>query len=101
MSANIDSNTSDSQHRVDLAGVRASPNVLAPHYSRFKVTQRTLLTGHSHQAWPDCALEGLTRCFQDAAEHADDKWGRAFETAERVRRGIAVRTASVNDASVA
>ena len=34
-----------------------SPNALAPHYSRFRVAERLLLTGHSHQAWPDCGFE--------------------------------------------
>ena len=38
--------------------VTAPPNALAPHYSRFRVGERLLLTGHSHQAWPDVALEG-------------------------------------------
>ena len=48
----------------DLA---ASPNLLAPHYSRFRVGERLLLTGHSHQAWPDRAFEGQTRAWFDAA----------------------------------
>ena len=34
------------------------PNALAPHYSRFRVAERLLLTGHSHQAWPDCGFAG-------------------------------------------
>jgi len=66
-----------------------SPNALAPHYSRFRVAERLLLTGHSHQAWPDRAREGQLRAFDDAAEAVDGKWERAFERADRVREGFA------------
>ena len=66
-----------------------SPNPLAPHYSRFRVADRILLTGHSHQAWPDVAAEGQAEAWNDAAELVDDKWGRALEKADRVRRGYA------------
>ena len=61
---------------------------LAPHYTRFGVTERVLLTGHSHQAWPDVALAGYLEAFDDAARHVDDKWNRAFAKAERVRAGF-------------
>ncbi|MGH9361116.1 MAG: kynureninase, partial [Thermoanaerobaculia bacterium] len=67
----------------------AAPNALAPHYSRFRVAERLLLTGHSHQAWPDRALIGQLRAFTDAAERVDDKWERAFAMADRVRAGFA------------
>jgi selenocysteine lyase/cysteine desulfurase len=60
---------------------------LAEHYKRFGVAERLLLTGHSHQAWPDVALEGVTEAFADAAELADTKWERAFAKAERLRHG--------------
>src|SRR5436190_9060633 len=60
-------------------------NPLAKHYSRFRVTERVLLTGHSHQAWPDVGFEGQQRAWLDAAEFVDDKWARAFEQAARVR----------------
>ena len=65
------------------------PNPLAAHYSRFRVTERILLTGHSHQAWPDVAFEAQQRAWLDAAELVDDKWARAFEQAARVRAGFA------------
>ena len=42
------------------------------------MTRRILLTGHSHQAWPDVARAALLQCFDDAALHVDDKWGAAF-----------------------
>ncbi len=64
------------------------PNTLAPHYHRFRVSQRCLLTGHSHQAWPDRSLDGQQRAWQDAAHYVDDKWGPAFEQAELVRAGF-------------
>ncbi|HEV7518548.1 MAG TPA: kynureninase, partial [Thermoanaerobaculia bacterium] len=66
-----------------------SPNALAPAYSRFRVGERLLLTGHSHQAWPDRARDGQVRAFDDAALLVDAKWERAFAQADRVRRGFA------------
>lgn len=72
----------------DPAPLFLTPNPLARYYSRFKVSERLLLTGHSHQAWPDCSLAGQARAWHDAAEAADQKWERAFATAERVKRGI-------------
>ena len=74
-----------------VADLAKSPNPLASHYSRFRVAERLLLTGHSHQAWPDVALEGQIEAFDVAARDVDDKWGRAFEIADRVRRGFSER----------
>ena len=65
-----------------------SPNRLAPSYAAFRVADRLLLTGHSHQAWPDCAREGQLRAWDDAALLVDEKWDRAFAMADRVRRGF-------------
>jgi selenocysteine lyase/cysteine desulfurase len=65
------------------------PNPLAAHYRRFRVAERVLLSGHSHQAWPDCAFEGQQQAWLDAAEHVDAKWPLAFERADAVRRGYA------------
>jgi selenocysteine lyase/cysteine desulfurase len=64
-----------------------APNALARHYSRFRVADRLLLTGHSHQAWPDVAFDGQLQAIDDAAGLVDDKWERAFEAAEAVREG--------------
>jgi len=72
------------------------PNALAPEYSRFRVGERLLLTGHSHQAWPDCGLRGHTRAWDAAAEFVDEKWDEAFERADRVRRGWASLLGSPN-----
>ena len=63
-------------------------NPLAAHYSRFRVADRLLLTGHSHQAWPDVAFEGQMEAFEDAARLVDDKWGNAFAKADEVRAGF-------------
>ncbi|HEX4812238.1 MAG TPA: aminotransferase class V-fold PLP-dependent enzyme [Nonomuraea sp.] len=61
---------------------------LAPHYSMFQVTRRLLLTGHSHQAWPDVALAGQIEAFRDAARAADLKWELAMAKADQVRAGF-------------
>jgi kynureninase len=65
------------------------PEELAKHYTRFRVTERVLLTGHSHQAWPDVAFEAQQQAWLDTAEHVDDVWDKAFEKANEVRRGFA------------
>ena len=62
---------------------------LARHYSRFRVGERLLLTGHSHQAWPDVGFEAQQRAWLDAAEYVDGKWARAEVQASRVREGFA------------
>jgi kynureninase len=61
---------------------------LADHYRRFRVTERVLLTGHSHQAWPDVAFDGVVEAFEDAARFVDGKWDRAEAKAEAVRDGF-------------
>lgn len=63
-------------------------NGLAQHYRHFRVAERLLLTGHSHQAWPDVALDGQREAFDDAATYVDEKWQRAFAKAERLRIGV-------------
>lgn len=66
-----------------------SPNALWPHYTRFGVSERLPLTGHSHQAWPDVAFDGQVAAWTDAAALMDEKWALAEEKAEQVRRGFA------------
>jgi kynureninase len=73
---------------IELDDLRRTPNALAPHYAAFRVADRLLLTGHSHQAWPDVAREGQLEAFEDAALCVDEKWGRAFAKAEQVRDGF-------------
>ncbi len=64
------------------------PEILREKYTKFLREDRVLLTGHSHQAWPDCAAEALAEAFHDAADLVDDKWGRAFAKASAVRIAI-------------
>ncbi|HLR25730.1 MAG TPA: hypothetical protein VK112_07660 [Fodinibius sp.] len=60
-------------------------NKLQPHYTHFDVANRLLFTGHSHQAWPDIALEGLNKAYRSAATRIDNKWDQAFEKTEVLR----------------
>jgi len=55
---------------------------LQPYYSRFKVKDRLLFTGHSYQAWPDCSRDGILECYDDAARLVDEKWGEVFNKIE-------------------
>lgn len=66
-----------------------SSAALRPHYSAFLAPGRVLLTGHSHQAWPDAARAGVLECVDDAARLADDKWPAAFAAADAVRAYVA------------
>ena len=65
------------------------PNALAPYYSRFRVAERLLLTGHSHQAWPNRGFAGQLQAWEDAARLVDGKWEEAFARGDRVRDGYA------------
>jgi len=67
----------------------STPNPLAVHYSLFRVAERLLLTGHSHQAWPDVGFRAQQRAWLDAAEFLDEKWTHAESQAAEVRRGFA------------
>ncbi len=61
-------------------------------YGAFLRPGRVLLSGHSHQAWPDAARAAMGACFDDAAEYVDDKWRRAvFARRDRVARGVLTR----------
>lgn len=74
---------------IDVNILLKDVNPLSRFYSNFKVTERILLTGHSHQAWPDAAYEGIRESWKDAANLVDDKWEKAFHKADRVRLGYA------------
>lgn len=58
---------------------------LQPHYSNFNVGNRLLFTGHSHQAWPDVAREGLQEAYDAAARNVDTKWKAAEEKRKILR----------------
>ena len=67
------------------------PSLLRSHYTAFLREGRVLLTGHSHQAWPDVAREAQLEAFDVAALYVDQKWSHASEAAEDVRRAVASR----------
>jgi kynureninase len=69
------------------SALSADPEQLASHYRRFKVGERLLFTGHSHQAWPDVAFEAQQQAWLDAADLVDAKWGKAEAVAGEVRSG--------------
>ena len=48
---------------MDPQALYRSPNALAPNYSLFRVAERCLLTGHSHQAWPDRSLNAQRQAW--------------------------------------
>lgn len=58
---------------------------LQPQYSNFNVANRLLFTGHSHQAWPDVAREGLVEAYDIAAAHVDTKWEVAAQKTDILR----------------
>lgn len=71
-------------------------------YGRFLGGDKILLTGHSHQAWPDVARDALDQCFDDAARFVDDKWDRAvFPRLDRVGRAVLGRMGFAEDDAVA
>ena len=51
------------------------------------MAERILLTGHSHQAWPDVAFDAQMQAWHDAAELVDGKWDMAAAVADEVREG--------------
>lgn len=77
------------EDRHSVASLARAPNSLAPHYARFRVAERLLLTGHSHQAWPDVGFEGQLEAWTAAAALVDEKWDQAAERASRLGRGFA------------
>ncbi len=73
---------SAASHVDDLPALRAA-------YSHFLASGRVLLTGHSHQAWPDVARDALVEVFDDAARLVDDKWDQAIlPKAQAVGEGV-------------
>ncbi len=74
---------------ISIDDLKKDVNPLSKYYKDFRVTERILLTGHSHQAQPDCSKEGILQCWKDASELADDKWERVFAAADKFRTHIA------------
>ena len=74
---------------IDPARLRASyASFLTPATGE---PRRLLLTGHSHQAWPDVAREGLLEAFTLAAAHVDDKWSAVFDAQAELAAHITAR----------
>jgi kynureninase len=76
------------------AEIDALADRLRPHYSRFLEAAggEVLLTGHSHQAWPDVSREGQLAAWDDAAKLVDRKWTRIFgEILPEFQRRVAAR----------
>jgi selenocysteine lyase/cysteine desulfurase len=80
----------------------STPGIRAA-YSRFLDSSegRILLSGHSHQAWPDVAREAQLEVFDDAARLVDDKWGRVFEIQNEVGRAVLRRLGFAEDDAIA
>ncbi len=78
-------------------------NAIRAAYSRFLSAAggRILLSGHSHQAWPDVAREAQLAVFDDAAALVDHKWDRVFEIQQEVGRAILPRLGFAPDDAIA
>lgn len=70
-------------------------------YASFLKPGRILLTGHSHQAWPDVARDAMIQAFDDAAREVDDKWTDVFAIQDRVGRRILARLGFDADDAIA
>ncbi len=71
---------------------------LRPHYRRFlePLGEQILLTGHSHQAWPEASRLGQIAAWDEAAQLCDQKWGRVLgEVLDEFRRHVANRIGTV------
>ena len=68
-----------------MTDINSLAQQLIPYYSHFKVSERLLFTGHSHQAWPDVALDGQKEYFFDSARYVDKKWELAEQKTEILR----------------
>lgn len=73
---------------IKLEDIYNSPNILEDSYSEFGVSSKILLTGHSHQAWPNVAFNGIKKSWFDASEFIDYKWEKAFQKGDEVRAGF-------------
>ncbi|MBI4817714.1 MAG: hypothetical protein HY791_15740 [Deltaproteobacteria bacterium] len=75
---------------------------LRAHYRRFLDRPDVLMTGHSHQAWPDVSREAQLSAWDDAARLVDEKWGRIFgELVPEFQRGVAKRIGSTRASDIA
>ena len=90
----------ESGARTGRLTIKNTSTNLAPHYSRFRVTERLLLTGHSHQAWPDVgstrsSVPGWTRRHSSTTSgtgprQSPTRCGRMAAAAQRSEGDIAL-----------
>lgn len=77
---------------------------LRPHYARFLEPREgeVLLTGHSHQAWPEAGRAGQLEAWDDAARFIDSKWERVFgEILPELQTRLATRLGSTRPGDLA
>lgn len=77
------------------------PSSFRSHYAPFLRDGRVLLTGHSHQAWPDAARAGLVEAYEVAAAQVDDKWSAVFAAQDELRAHVAARIAGASPRELA
>lgn len=76
------------------------PQTVRPLYSKSLSSDKILMTGHSHRAWPDCAEEGQLWALQLAYDYADFKWDViSGEVIPKFQSLIAQRT-GISDSSL-
>ncbi len=88
------------------ADVDALAARLRPHYRHFlapvEAAGEVLMTGHSHQAWPDVSRAAHLEAWDDAARLADKKWDRVFgEILPAFRARLASRIGSATPDAIA
>lgn len=66
-----------------------TPNVLAQDYQHAAVGARIMLTGHIHQAMPDCAGEAYQSHWDCLNRYGEERFDQEFSVAEAVRSGFA------------
>lgn len=77
---------------------------LRPHYRRFlePLAGEILLTGHSHQSWPDVSREAQLAAWDDAARSIDEKWEKVLgEVLVEFRGHVAKRIGTTRPADLA
>lgn len=74
---------------------RIDARALREHYGDFLdprgAARKILLTGHSHQAWPSVAKQGLIEAYEVAARDVDDKWEAVFSAQDELRAHLSER----------
>lgn len=72
-----------------LVEIQQSPNILAQDYQHAAVGARIMLTGHIHQAMPDCAGEAYQQHWDCLNRYGEERFEEEFTVAAQVRRGFA------------